>query len=57
MKVQSVELIHLDVPFTDHTNQHMQYWLPHWRIVQLCKITLARRHHRLGRNYSQLHVG
>ena len=41
MQVQSVELIHLDVPFTDHTNQHMQYWLPHWRIVQLCKITLA----------------
>lgn len=29
MQVQSVELIHLDVPFTDHTNQHMQYWLPH----------------------------
>ena len=41
MQVQSVELIHLDVPFTDHTNQHMKYWLPHWRIVQLCKITLA----------------
>ena len=41
MKVKSVELIHLDVPFTNHTNQHMQYWLPHWRIVQLCKITLA----------------
>ena len=41
MQVQSVELIHLDVPFTEHTNQHMQYWLPHWRIVQLCKITLA----------------
>lgn len=41
MQVQSVELIHLYVPFTDHTNQHMKYWLPHWRIVQLCKITLA----------------
>ena len=41
MQVQSVEIIHLDVPFTDHTNQHIQYWLPHWRIVQLCKITLA----------------
>ena len=41
MQVQSVELIHLDVPFTAHTNQHMKYWLPHWRIVQLCKITLA----------------
>ena len=41
MQIKSVELIHLDVPFTNHTNQHMQYWLPHWRIVQLCKITLT----------------
>lgn len=41
MKITQIELIHLDVPFTPHTNQHMQYWLPHWRIVQLCKITLA----------------
>lgn len=40
MKITQIELIHLDVPFTPHTNQHMQYWLPHWRIVQLCKITL-----------------
>ena len=40
MKVKSVALIHLAVPFTNHTNQHMQYWLPHWRIVQICKITL-----------------
>jgi L-alanine-DL-glutamate epimerase-like enolase superfamily enzyme len=40
MKITAVELIHLDVPFTPHTNQHMQYWLPHWRISQLCKITL-----------------
>lgn len=40
MKIADLELIHLDVPFTPHTNQHMQYWLPHWRIVQLCKITL-----------------
>ena len=23
-----------------HTNEHMQYWLPHWRIVQICKLTL-----------------
>ena len=41
MKIKSVELIHLDVPFTAHTNQHMKYWLPHWRIIQLCKITLS----------------
>ncbi|HXF63794.1 MAG TPA: mandelate racemase/muconate lactonizing enzyme family protein [Caldilineaceae bacterium] len=40
MKVKSLEFIHLDVPFTPHTNQHMQYWLPHWRISQLCKVTL-----------------
>jgi L-alanine-DL-glutamate epimerase-like enolase superfamily enzyme len=40
MKVATLELIHLDVPFTPHTQQHMQYWLPHWRIAQLCKITL-----------------
>ena len=41
MKITNVELTFLDVPFTAHTNQHMQYWLPHWRIVQLCKITLS----------------
>ena len=40
MKITDVELTYLDVPFTNHTNQHMQYWLPHWRIVQICKITL-----------------
>ena len=40
MKIIEVELFHLDIPFTPHTNQHMQYWLPHWRITQLCKITL-----------------
>jgi L-alanine-DL-glutamate epimerase-like enolase superfamily enzyme len=40
MKVQSVELIHLDVPFTNHTEQHMKYWLPHWRIVQICRLTM-----------------
>jgi L-alanine-DL-glutamate epimerase-like enolase superfamily enzyme len=40
VRVKALELIHLDVPFTPHTNQHMQYWLPHWRISQLCKVTL-----------------
>jgi L-alanine-DL-glutamate epimerase-like enolase superfamily enzyme len=40
MNIKEIELIHLDVPFTPHTNQHMQYWLPHWRISQLCKIIL-----------------
>ena len=40
MKITNVELTYLDVPLTPHTNQHMQYWLPHWRIVQICEITL-----------------
>jgi L-alanine-DL-glutamate epimerase-like enolase superfamily enzyme len=40
MKVKSVKLIHLDLPFTNHTNQHMKYWLPHWRIIQLCKLEM-----------------
>jgi L-alanine-DL-glutamate epimerase-like enolase superfamily enzyme len=40
MKVRRIEFIHLDVPFTAHTHEHMQYWLPHLRIFQLCKLTL-----------------
>lgn len=40
MRIKSVQLIHIDVPFTNHTNAHMKFWLPHWRIVQLCKITM-----------------
>jgi len=40
MKIQSVESIYLDVPFTNHTEQHMKYWLPHWRIVQICRLTM-----------------
>ncbi|MBI3943407.1 MAG: mandelate racemase/muconate lactonizing enzyme family protein [Chloroflexi bacterium] len=40
MKISQIDLIHLDVPFTPHTNAHMQYWLPHWRISQICKLTL-----------------
>jgi len=40
MKISKVELTHLDVPFTAHTNSQMQYWLPHWRIVQICKLTM-----------------
>jgi len=40
VKIADIELTYLDVPFTLHTNEHMQYWLPHWRIVQICKITL-----------------
>jgi L-alanine-DL-glutamate epimerase-like enolase superfamily enzyme len=40
MKVAAIEFIHLDVPFEAHTDTQMKYWLPHWRISQLCKVTL-----------------
>ena len=40
MKVSGIEFIHLDVPFEAHTDTQMKYWLPHWRISQLCKVTL-----------------
>ena len=40
MKVQKIELIHLDIPFTANAGKHLQYWLPHWRISQICKITM-----------------
>ena len=40
MKISAVELIHLDLPFTPHTDTQMRYWLPHWRIVQICRIRL-----------------
>ena len=57
MKITDIELTYLDVPFTPHTNEHMQYWLPHWHIVQICKLTLRQRRGRLGRDHSQLHLG
>ena len=41
MKVESIELTLLDLPFTKHTGRHMQYWLPHWRIVQICRLTMS----------------
>jgi galactonate dehydratase len=40
VKIASVELTSLNVPFTPHTDQHLKYWLPHWHVVQVCKITL-----------------
>ena len=40
MKVAQIEFIHLDVPFSAHTGQYMNNWLPEWRISQLCKVTL-----------------
>jgi galactonate dehydratase len=40
MKIKAIELIYLDVPFTAHTDLHMKYWLPHWRITQICRLTM-----------------
>lgn len=40
MKVKQIDLTHLDVPFTPHSDKHLKYWLPHWRISQICKLTL-----------------
>lgn len=40
MKVKALELIYLDVPFTAHTEKHLRYWLPHWHIVQICRLTM-----------------
>ena len=40
MKVASVELTNLDVPFEQYAGQHLQYWIAPWRIVQVCKLTL-----------------
>ena len=39
VKITDIELIHLDVPFTAHSNKHLGFWLPHWRISQICRIT------------------
>jgi L-alanine-DL-glutamate epimerase-like enolase superfamily enzyme len=41
MKIENIELTLLDVPFTKHTNKHLGYWLPHWRIIQICTVTLT----------------
>ena len=40
MKVKAVDLTFLDVPFTAHSNKHLGFWLPTWRISQVCKITM-----------------
>ena len=40
MKVVQLEFIYLDVPFSEHAGQYIQYWLPDWHISQLCKLTL-----------------
>jgi L-alanine-DL-glutamate epimerase-like enolase superfamily enzyme len=40
MKIQSIDLTYLDLPFTPHTDKHLKYWLPHWHIVQICRLTM-----------------
>ena len=40
MRVAAVELTHLDLPFTPGSDRHLRYWIPQWRIIQLCKVTL-----------------
>ena len=40
MKVKSIELTYHDVPFTPHSNKHLGFWLPAWRISQVCRITM-----------------
>ena len=39
MRVKAIELIHLDIPFKAHAGKHLKYWLPHWRISQICRLT------------------
>tara|TARA_A100001037_G_scaffold302838_1_gene335427 strand:- start:556 stop:1803 length:1248 start_codon:yes stop_codon:yes gene_type:complete len=41
MKIENIAFTHLDIPFTAHANKHLKYWLPHWRIVELCTVTLT----------------
>ena len=41
MRIENIEFIYLDIPFTAHAGFHLQYWLPHWRIVQICTVTLT----------------
>ena len=40
MKIADIQITTLDIPFTPHSHQHLQYWIPQWRIVQVCRITL-----------------
>ncbi len=40
MQIKEIELTFLDVPFTRHSNEHLQYWLPQWRIIQICRLTM-----------------
>lgn len=37
MNIASVEITTLEVP---HTNEHLQYWIPQWRIIQVCRLEM-----------------
>ncbi len=37
MKIERVEITTLDVP---HTNDHLQYWIPQWRIINVCRLVM-----------------
>ena len=37
MKIERVEITTLEVP---HTNDHLQYWIPQWRIIQVCRLVM-----------------
>jgi len=40
VRIAAVELTDLHLPFTFLGNKHLQYWIPGWRNIQLCKLTL-----------------
>ncbi len=40
MRIKKIDLSYLDIPFTAHTDKHLKYWLPHWHIVQICRLTM-----------------
>jgi L-alanine-DL-glutamate epimerase-like enolase superfamily enzyme len=40
MKIKSINLTYLNVPFTPHTDKHLRYWLPHWHITQICRLEM-----------------
>ena len=40
MKIADVRITTLDVPYTPLADQHLQYWIPRWRIVQVCRVAL-----------------
>ena len=40
MKIIDIQVTNLDLQFTPLAHQHLQYWIPSWRIFQVCRITL-----------------